>query len=52
MPRLEALTISVDKRVRVWVEDEHRYGLISVIRRYWTLKGLRPKVPYHTNSLY
>jgi transposase len=30
------------------VEDEHRYGLISVIRRYWTLKGQRPKVPYQT----
>ncbi len=48
MPRLEAMRISVDKRVRVWVEDEHRYGLISVIRRYGTLKGLRPKVPYQT----
>jgi len=48
VPRLEAMRISVDKRVRVWVEDEHRYGLISVIRRYGTLKGLRPKVPYQT----
>jgi putative transposase len=32
----------------VWVEDEHRYGLISVTRRYWTLKGQRPTVPYQT----
>ena len=32
----------------MWVEDEHRYGLISVIRRYWTLKGHRPNVPYQT----
>jgi hypothetical protein len=30
------------------VEDEQRYGLISIIRRYWTLKGQRPTVPYQT----
>ena len=30
------------------MEDEHRYGLISVIRRYWTLQGYRPTVPYQT----
>jgi hypothetical protein len=30
------------------VEDEHRYGLISVSRRYWTLPGYRPTVPYQT----
>jgi putative transposase len=48
VPQLEALAIPAEKRVRVWVEDEHRYGLIRVIRRYWTLKGHRPKVPYQT----
>jgi len=42
------LAIPAEKRVHVWVEDEHRYGLISVIRRYWTLKGQRPTVPYQT----
>ncbi len=36
------------KKVRVWVADEHRYGLISVIRKCWTLKGHRPTAPYHT----
>ena len=29
-----------------WVEDEHRYGLISTIRRCWTLRGHRVKVPF------
>jgi len=39
--RMEALDVPVDRDVHVWVEDEHRYGLISVIRRCWTLKGHR-----------
>jgi DDE superfamily endonuclease len=42
------LAIPAENRVHVWVEDEHRYGLISVIRRYWTLTGQRPTVPYQT----
>jgi transposase len=44
--RLEALDVPVDCRVHVWVEDEHRYGLISVLRHCWTLKGHRPTVPH------
>jgi transposase len=46
--RLTALSIPADRRVRVWVEDEHRYGLISVVRRCWTLRGHRPTAPYQT----
>lgn len=34
------------KKLYVWVEDEHRYGLNSVTRRVWTLQGHRPVVPY------
>ena len=34
--------------MRVWVADEHRYGLIPVVRRCWTLRGLRPTAPYQT----
>jgi transposase len=41
--RLEALSIPDDREIQVWVEDEHRYGLISVIRRCWTIKGHCPK---------
>src|SRR5678815_5805355 len=36
------------KTVRIWVADEHRYGLIPVVRRCWTLRGLRPVAPYLT----
>lgn len=28
--------------------DEHRFGLISVVRRCWSLRGVRPYAPYHT----
>ena len=41
--RLEELSIPDDRDIHVWVEDEHRYGLMSVIRRCWTMKGHRPK---------
>ena len=43
--RLEALDVPDDRDVHVWVEDEHRYGLISVIRRCWTIKGHRVTAP-------
>jgi len=42
---LEALDVPDDCAVHVWVEDEHRYGLISVLRRCWTIKGYRVTVP-------
>ena len=44
--KLNALDIPQDRRVYVWVQDEHRYGLISTIRRCWTLRGHRVKVPF------
>jgi transposase len=46
--KLEGLSLPAEGRVRIWVLDEHRYGLISFIRRCWTLRGHRPKAPYHT----
>ena len=42
---LNELEIPAEKSVRVWIEDEHRYGLISTIRRCWTLRGHRPTAP-------
>jgi transposase len=45
---LEALDIPAGPRVQIWVEDEHRYGLISVVRRCWALKGHRPPAAYQT----
>jgi len=46
--RLKSLNVGGGKRVRLWVADEHRYGLIPVVRKCWTLRGLRPKAPYQT----
>lgn len=36
------------RRVRVWVLDEHRYGLLPVIRRVWGRRGVRVHAPYAT----
>jgi len=40
--RLASLNVAGGKPVRVWVADEHRYGLIPVVRKCWTLRGVRP----------
>jgi len=45
---LSLLDIDTKKPFRLWVVDEHRYGLISTLRRCWTLRGHRPAAPYHT----
>ena len=37
-----------DKPVRLWVLDEHRYGLLPVIRRVWSRRGVRVHAPYAT----
>ena len=34
--------------MRIWVLDEHRYGLLPVIRRVWARKGVRVHAPYKT----
>lgn len=36
------------KPVRLWVLDEHRYGLLPVIRRVWSRRGTRVHAPYAT----
>lgn len=46
--QLKNLTGAGGKPVRIWVADEHRYGLIPVVRRCWTLRGQRPVAPYRT----
>ncbi len=48
--RLHALPLEAGRLVRVWVADEHRYGLISVLRRCWGLRGARVTAPYQTNT--
>ena len=34
--------------VQLWVLDEHRYGLLPVIRRVWGRRGVRVHAPYAT----
>lgn len=46
--KLAELVGTSSKPVRVWVLDEHRYGLLPVIRRVWALKGKRVHAPYAT----
>ena len=43
--QLEQLKIEPGKRVRIWVQDEMRYGLQPVTRRAWSLKGVRVVKP-------
>jgi transposase len=43
--KLEDLSIPPQRRVRLWVADEMRYGLRGFVRRVWGLKGIRPVVP-------
>jgi transposase len=46
--KLKNLSVAGGRPVRIWVADEHRYGLIPVVRKCWTLRGLRPTAPYQT----
>jgi hypothetical protein len=44
----EVVGENLEKPVRIWVLDEHRYGLLPVIRRVWASKGVRVHAPYKT----
>ena len=46
--RLETVVGADTRRARVWVLDEHRYGLLPVIRRVWGKRGVRVHAPYAT----
>ena len=47
--RIAAITGEIDQsEVRLWVMDEHRYGLLPVIRRVWARRGVRVHAPYKT----
>jgi len=50
--RLTELSATSDRPVRIWVLDEHRYGLLPVIRRVWAMKGKRVHAPYATKYHY
>ena len=40
---------NTQRSLRIWVLDEHRYGLLPVIRRVWARRGVRLHAPYKTN---
>lgn len=43
--KLTALALPKDRPVRLWVQDEMRYGLHGFTRRVWGLAGHRPVAP-------
>ena len=48
--KLKKLNVAGRKPVRICVADEHRYGLIPVVRKCWTLRGERPTTPHQTKD--
>ena len=48
LAKLAGEAASAGQRVRLWVLDEHRYGLLPVIRRVWGQRGVRVHAPYAT----
>ena len=46
--RLAKVVAGDARKTRVWVLDEHRYGLLPVIRRIWGIRGKRVHAPYAT----
>jgi transposase len=45
---LAGVAARAGQAVRLWVLDEHRYGLLPVIRRVWGQRGVRVHAPYAT----
>ena len=43
--KLRALELPAGRKVRVWVQDEARYGLHTLRRRCWGLRGVRVVKP-------
>jgi transposase len=46
LPRIVGPT--PNRPVRLWVLDEHRYGLLPVLKRVWGRRGVRVHAPYAT----
>jgi transposase len=43
--RLHELNLPRKRPVRIWLQDEGRFGLHGFSRRVWTLPGIKPLVP-------
>lgn len=54
--RLEGLGLAKGTRVKIWVMDEARFGLHTMMRKLWTLRGERPvvgcQIKYQWDYLY
>lgn len=54
--KLEALELPKGTRAKVWVMDEARFGLHTLLRRVWSLRGKRPvveaQIKYQWDYLY
>lgn len=46
LSRLKALDIPIGVPIHIWIEDEHRSGLKSILRRCWTIKGHEVTAPH------
>lgn len=54
--KMEDLALPKDKKMKLWVYDEMRYGLHPLTRKMWCLKGVRATAPskrrYQNGYLY
>ena len=54
--KLEALGLAQGTRAKVWVMDEARFGLHTMLRKVWSVRGVRPvvdcQIKYEWDYLY
>lgn len=54
--KLESLGLAKGTRAKVWVMDEARFGLHTMLRKIWSLRGVRPvvscQIKYEWDYLY
>jgi len=46
--KLEALALPQGSKAKVWVMDEARFGLHTMLRKLWSLRGVRPVIACQT----
>jgi len=46
LEKLRALEVPKGRELKVWICDESRYGLHTIGRRCWSLRGIRPVRPH------
>jgi hypothetical protein len=43
--KMKELELPTGRKIKLWVYDEMRYGLHPLVRRVWSLKGVRVVTP-------